>query len=98
MSKYYNKEQLPKEPIHVIIEGYGGLHCQSNEEVLLKRIQLLEGMFERQYKAIQNMLNKKAVTKTMLLTLVKTLKYDDLCILYKEYPEIINNPFKEGDE
>ena len=98
MSKYYDPKQLPKEPIHVIIEDWGGLHSISSEEVLLKRIHCLEDMFERQYKVIQDMLNKPKVTKNMLLTLVKTLKYDDLSVYYRDYPEIIiNNTFKEGE-
>ena len=97
MSKYYDPKQLPKEPVHIIIDGIGGLHCNNNEQVLLKRIYELENMFERQYKAIQNMLNEPKVTKTMLLTLVKTLKYDMASVYYMDYTKVYKNPFEEGD-
>ena len=55
MSKYYDPEQLPKEPVHIIIDGIGGLHCNNNEKVLEDRIKVLENIIKRNIDKLKNL-------------------------------------------
>ncbi len=104
MSKYYDPKQLPKEPIHIIIDGIGGLHCKDNKKVLEERVDVLERLIRRSIDRLKS-LEKELDNPTSNLSfdlkfksVVDTIEYDSR-IVYVDpreyYPNMLED--EEGD-
>ena len=103
MSKYYDPKQLPKEHIHIIIDGIGGLHCNNNEKVLKDRIDHLENIIIRtidRLNSLEKELDKPTSDVSFDLkfkSILSLIRYDSR-IVYVDPREYYPNIVEEGEE
>ena len=102
MSKYYDREQLPKEPIHIIIDGIGGLHCNNNGKVLEDRIEYLENIIKRNIERLESLKREIETNPNMdfrvhFRNILSLIEYDSR-IAYIDPREYYPDMFKEGEQ